>query len=127
PEAHWIELGAALAARGLVCVLPWGTLAERERGERLAARIPQSMVPERLGIEALAPLLARARVVVGTDTGLTHLAGALGAPTLGLYCATDPAATGLHACRQARNLGGPGTAPSAEEVIAAALEWLPCV
>jgi heptosyltransferase I len=124
PEADWIELGTALAARGLVCVLPWGTPAERERSERLARRIPRAVVPERLGIEALAPLLARAQLVAGTDTGLTHLAGALGAPTLGIYCATDPQATGLHACRKARNLGGPGAAPSAKEVIAAALEWL---
>jgi aspartate aminotransferase len=69
-------------------------------------------------------MLAPARIVVGTDTGLAHLAGALGAPTLGIYCATDPSATGLYACRQARNLGEPGAAPSADEVIAAALEWL---
>lgn len=124
PETDWAELGTVLAARGLVCVLPWGTPAERERSVRLAARIPRAMVPERLGIGALAPLLARARIVVGTDTGLAHLAGALGAPTIGVYCATDPAATGLYACRQARNLGGPGAAPSAKEVIAAALEWL---
>jgi len=124
PETDWIELGAALAARDLVCVLPWGTPAERERSERLASRIPRAVVPERLDIGALAPLLARASVVVGTDTGLAHLAGALGAPTLGVYCATDPAATGLHACRRARNLGGAGHPPSAKEVIAAALEWL---
>lgn len=124
PEADWIALGSVLAARGLVCVLPWGTPAEHERSARLAARIPQAVVPPRLDIEALVPLLARARVVIGTDTGLSHLAAALGAQTLGIYCATDPAATGLHACRQARNLGGPGAAPSAEAVIAAALEWL---
>jgi heptosyltransferase-1 len=124
PEAHWIALGNALAARGLVCLLPWGTPAECERSEQLAAQIPRARVPPRLGIDALAPLLARARIVVGTDTGLAHLAGALGAPTLGIYCATEPSATGLYACRQARNLGGPGAVPSAEEIITAALEWL---
>jgi heptosyltransferase-1 len=124
PEAHWIALGNALAARGLVCLLPWGTPAECERSEQLAARIPGARVPPRLGIDALAPLLARARIVVGTDTGLAHLAGALGAPTLGIYCATDPAATGLYACPRARNLGGPGAPPSADAVITAALEWL---
>lgn len=124
PESRWIELGKALAGRGLNCVLPWGAPAERARSERLASNIPQAVVPERLGIEALAPLLARARIVVGTDTGLAHLAGALGAPTIGLYCATDPAATGLYACPRARNLGGPGRAPEAAAVIATALEWL---
>jgi heptosyltransferase-1 len=64
-------------------------------------------------------MLAQARVVIGTDTGLTHLAGALGVPTLGIYCATDPAATGLYACARGVNLGGIAAAPSAAQVIAA--------
>jgi heptosyltransferase-1 len=119
PEERWIELGRTLAAQGMVSVLPWGTAAERERGARLMQHIPQALVPERLELSALAALLAQARVVVGTDTGLTHLAGALGVPTVGIYCATDPAATGLYACAHAVNLGGIAAAPSAAQVIAA--------
>ena len=119
PEQRWIELGKVLAAQGISSVLPWGTAAERERSARLAQQIPQAVVPERLALSALAALLAQARVVVGTDTGLTHLAGALGVPTVGIYCATDPAATGLHACASGVNLGGIAAAPSAKQVIAA--------
>lgn len=119
PEAHWIELGRELAGRGLVCVLPWGVPEERERSERLARRIPQAIVPVRMDVAALASLLAQAHIVVGTDTGLTHLAGALGVPTLGVYCATDPAATGLHACARAANLGSRDTVPSVAAVITA--------
>lgn len=124
PVAHWIELGRTLAARGLVCVIPWGTEAERERSRRLAQQIPQAVVPERMALAALAAVLAQARVVVGTDTGLTHLAGALGVPTVGLYCATDPAATGLHACARAANLGGIGNLPTVAAVTAA-IDGLP--
>jgi len=119
PEASWVELGRTLAARGVACVLPWGAEAERLRSERLAVQIPQAIVPERMDLAALAALLAKAQVVVGTDTGLTHLAGALEAPTVGLYCVTDPAATGLHACARGINLGGIGATPAVAAVIRA--------
>lgn len=119
PEANWVELGSTLAARGVICILPWGSEIERLRSERLAKQIPQAIVPARMDLVALASLLARARLVVGTDTGLTHLAGALAVPTVGVYCATDPAATGLYACARAANLGGIGVTPSADAVIRA--------
>lgn len=119
PEQHWIELGQALAAQGISSVLPWGTAAEHERSNRLAQHIPQAVVPARLDIAAMAALLAQARVVIGTDTGLTHLAGALGVATIGIYCVTDPLATGLYACVRGVNLGGIDAAPSAAQVISA--------
>ena len=119
PEERWIELGKALASQGFSSLLPWGTAVEHERSLRLAQQIPQAVVPERLDLAALAALLAQARVVVGTDTGLTHLAGALGVPTVGIYCATDPAATGLYACTRGVNLGGVGKPPAAADVMAA--------
>ncbi len=53
------------------------------------------------------------------DTGLTHFAAALKTPTIGIYCATDPAATGLHGGAHAVNLGRPGAPPSVGEVLAA--------
>jgi heptosyltransferase-1 len=69
-----------------------------------------------LNLDQLAALMTRARVVVGVDTGLSHLSVALGRPTIGLYCATDPAATGLYGSPKASNLGGIGVMPSVDEV-----------
>ena len=119
PESRWAELGGSLAARGITVVLPWGSEDELQRSERLAEGIHGAMVPPRLELDPLAAVIAGARVVIGTDTGLTHLAGALGVPTVGLYCATDPAATGLYGCARAVNLGGIGMPPATAEVLAA--------
>src|SRR3954452_6098108 len=78
PVQNWIELGQVLSALGLVPVLPWGTAAERRRSQQIAAAVPNARVPERQPLDAVARLVARASFVVGVDTGLLHLAAALG-------------------------------------------------
>jgi heptosyltransferase-1 len=115
PEASWVELARRLAARGLACVLPWGSSEERARSERIARAVPGALVAPALELAEAASLLAHAQAAAGVDSGLTHLAGALGVPTLGLYCATEPAATGLYGCARAVNLGGIGRVPGADE------------
>jgi len=124
PETAWIALAKTLAARGLDVVLPWGNAEERARSERLAQAMARARVPERMTLDVVADLLGGARLVVGLDTGLTHLAGALGVPTLGIYVATDPAATGLYACPRGRNLGTIGQPPAVDDVVAVAMELL---
>jgi heptosyltransferase-1 len=119
PEVRWIELGRLLAARGVKSVLPWGSEAERGRAERIARAIGDALVPQRLSLEELARLFRAARGVAGGDTGLTHLAAALGVPTVGLYCGSDPALTGVYGAARARNLGAPGAPPAAADALAA--------
>ena len=116
PESDWVRLGGHFAARGITSILPCGNAKERQRSERLAAGIRGARVPPILTLEQLASLMFRARIVVGVDTGLTHLALALGRPTVGLYRATDPSATGLYGSPHAVNLGSIGVTPSADEV-----------
>lgn len=118
PEDRWIELGRALAQlSGLRAVLPWGSEEERLRAERIAQALPGARVPPRLPLDQLAALFAAAKGVAGVDTGLTHLAAALGARTVGIYCGSEPALTGIHGAPRAANLGGPGRPPSAAEVL----------
>jgi heptosyltransferase-1 len=119
PEDQWVRLGDHLQKSGVVSVLPWGNEKERARSERLAKLIKGAIVPPWLSITEAAWVLGAARAVVGVDTGLAHLAAALGTPTVGLYVSTDPAATGLHGTQRALNVGGPGKPPSLSEVIAA--------
>jgi heptosyltransferase I len=114
PEARWVELGRALA---MPVQLPWGSEAERARAQRIAQGIGVATVPERMSVRQLAELFASARAVVGLDSGLTHLAGALGAPTVGIYCGSDPALTGLYGAARSRNVGALGRAPEVADVL----------
>lgn len=118
-EADWIETGRHFMKQGIASVVPWGSTAERARSDRLVAQIPGAVVPPALHLNDAAALLAGAHAVIGVDTGLTHLAAALGAPTIGVYCATDPGATGIHACPRAVNLGGAGSPPAVGAVVSA--------
>ncbi len=124
PEPHWQALGSALAARGLICLLPSGNRAERARAIRLAQVIPGAIALPPLSLRDLASYCAAARLVVGVDTGLVHLAAAVGRPTLALFCASDPASTGVLAGPLAINLGMQGAPPAVAEVLAAAQPWL---
>jgi heptosyltransferase-1 len=119
PEHQWVKLGDHLHHRGFQCVLPWGTPAEQARSESIAKLLHDAIVPPWLAIRDAAWLLGHAAIVFGVDTGLAHLAAALGAPTVGIYCATDPADTGLYGAPRIRNVGTTGHAPGVGEVIAA--------
>ena len=124
PEERWIATGRALHQQGLACLLPAGSATERERAARLAEAIPDAIALPPLGLRELARQLAAARIVIGVDTGLVHLAAALGRPVLALFCASDPALTGVLATTPAINLGARGQAPGAGEVIAVARSLL---
>ena len=127
PEREWEQLGTELARQGYGAILPWGNAAERARSERIARALPEAVVPPALGIVDLAGLFAGAHAVIGVDTGLTHLAAALGRPVVALYCGTDPGLTGVYAGQGApvRNLGGREQVPECSEVLAALREVAP--
>ena len=116
PEESWVALGKAL---GMRAVLPWGSEEERLRAGRIAAALPDAEVPARMTVPQLARLFGRARRVVGVDTGLTHLAAAIGARTVGIYCGSDPALVGIYGAARARNVGALGRAPTVADVLQA--------
>ena len=116
PEDRWIELGRRV---GMRTVLPWGSEDERARATRIASAMPQAEVMPRMTLEQLARLFGRAQAVAGVDTGLTHLAAASGVRTVGIYCGSDPALTGIYGAARATNVGTLGAAPSVDEVLKA--------
>jgi lipopolysaccharide heptosyltransferase I len=117
-EHNWIELGRHLSDAGLCAILPWGSALERKRSERLSAAISNAICAPHIDLRDAAALLGRARVVIGVDTGMSHLAAALGVPTIGIYTATDPGLTGLYAGSKVVNLGGAGSPPDVDTVLA---------
>ncbi|HZP13225.1 MAG TPA: lipopolysaccharide heptosyltransferase I [Nevskiaceae bacterium] len=98
-EDCWQELGAWLRSQGIACLLPWGNDEERQAAERIAVPFEGRVLP-RMRLGEIAGVLAHARFVVGVDTGLAHLAGALGTPSVTLYGPTIPALTGTVGAHQ---------------------------
>ena len=94
PDEYWVELAAMAAANGLQVKIPWGNATEQQRAEKIAAAHRGVEVLPRMRLGELAEVIAAARGVVGVDTGLVHLAAALGTPCVTLYGATDPGLIG---------------------------------
>jgi heptosyltransferase-1 len=125
PESHWIETGCFLIAQGLRPVLAWGSAAEHERAVRLAQAMgPQAVVAPPCSILQWAEQLARCRLVIGVDTGLTHLAAASAVPCIALFVGTSARLFTPQEPRWARSLDGGGQSPAAEQVHTAAQELL---
>ncbi|MDR9836111.1 lipopolysaccharide heptosyltransferase I [Herbaspirillum huttiense] len=124
PQAQWIKLGQALAERGLQILLPWGSAREQEAARRLAAGIPGATVLPALPMMQAVALVQQARLVVGLDTGLTHIAAAYGKPTIELYCDSPRWKTEGNWSPAIINLGDLGAPPSEEDVLKAALGLL---
>ena len=115
-EQNWIALGNHLNQAGIRTVLPWGSAQEKIRSKRLCSAISGAICAPHTNLNEAAAMLERARAVIGVDTGLSHLAAALGVPTIGIYTATDPGLTGLYAGKSTVNLGGKNTPPTVAEV-----------
>lgn len=112
PEAYWIELATTARAAGLEVQLPWGSEVERERAQRIAAASGAEVLP-RLNLHGVASVLVQATAAVAVDTGLGHLAAALGVPGVSLYGATQPARIGTYGLNQL-HLSSAGLDPVAE-------------
>ena len=103
PEVMWLDLVAKLVARGEEPLVTWGDDEERARAERLV-QAGATMIDRRPLGELIDVLKSCARVV-SVDSGLGHLAAAMGIPTVGLYGATSAELTGFRGA-QSTNLQG---------------------
>ena len=94
PLENWIALGASLPARHPPPrLLLIGGEADHAQLDALTAawRGVPILLARDLPLPHLAALLARCRLFLGHDTGISHLAAAAGAPSLLLFGPTDPA------------------------------------
>ncbi len=117
--AHWIAVGRMLAARGMPVLLPWGSAAEHLAAQSLAAAIPGALVLPGLPMMDAVVLARQAALVVGLDSGLTHIAAAYCRPTVELYCDSPRWKTEGNWSPQIINLGDTGHPPAVAAVLAA--------
>lgn len=92
-RAGWIEVAGWLAQRGHRVVLTGGAdPAEIAYVADLARGMPAGAInlAGKLSLGEAGCLLARAALFLGPDTAVTHMAAALGVPTVALYGPTDP-------------------------------------
>lgn len=115
PE-RWVQVAAILAARGMPVLLPWGSEAEHQAAQQLAAQMPNARLLPKLPMMEAVLLAQRAALAIGVDTGLTHIAAAYNRPTIELYCDSPRWKTEGNWSPAIINLGELGAPPSVAEV-----------
>jgi ADP-heptose:LPS heptosyltransferase len=92
PVREWLKLDAHLREMGLRTLL---FCDKPDSPQAMAFREAGSpALPVFTSLDHVAALLARCDLVVGVDTGLLHMAGALDIPWVGLFGPTNPQVTG---------------------------------
>jgi len=89
----WIDIANWFAARGYGVVLSGGgDVTEAAYVADLAGSMPPGTInlAGKLTLPEAGCVISRAAVFFGPDTALTHMAAALGVPTVALYGPTDP-------------------------------------
>lgn len=100
PVVRWRGLARLAGEAGLSVALPWHGAADRARAMAIAEGLPGVRPVETPTLGDAAGLIAAARAAVAVDTGLGHLAAALGVPTLSLYGPTAPDLVGTRGVGQ---------------------------
>ncbi len=93
PLERWCELGRALGRRPDAQVVIVGTASDG--GHELARQLPAALdLTDRTTLGQLAALLQRARLFVGADSGVMHIAAASDVPLVALFGTTNAKAWG---------------------------------
>ena len=94
PEVMWVRIGQLANESGMKVALPWQGDIERSRAERLAGQLDATLWGG-LSIMDITERLSRSRLVIGVDSGLSHLSAGLGSSTVVIYGSTDLKLTGV--------------------------------
>jgi ADP-heptose:LPS heptosyltransferase len=113
PETRAVVLGAPGAA-------------ERAMADPLLAALPGSVdLVGQLSLPEVSACLAQARLFIGNDSGMMHMAAAAGAPTIGLFGPTDADVYGPAGRCAIAVRGADMAAITTDAVVAAAAELVP--
>ncbi|SEQ91939.1 heptosyltransferase-1 [Amphritea atlantica] len=94
PEREWIRLLELAKKREKGVLLPWANEEERLRAERIVSQAGWGEILPKMSLWDLCGIIARSNGAVGVDTGLMHVAAAMGIPTVSVFGSTSVALTG---------------------------------
>jgi heptosyltransferase I len=117
PASNWQQVFDCLQQHGLALKLLSGSTAETAYSQGLILNRDQATVLPRMGLTEVAEVLSGASMMVGLDSGLTHLSAALGRDTIGIYQASTPVRTPLTGSGSTASLGDRDQPPSAQDVL----------
>ena len=117
----WITVGKFLLERGLHPVFPWGSPHEKQISQEILEGIGSGggggILPPSYSIKQYFEIISHARLTIGVDTGLTHLAAVMGHPTIEIYCDSPIWKTEGYWSNKVINLGDVGQSPSIKSVL----------
>lgn len=120
PVDDWIETARLLVDKGMTPVTTWSNDREQAVAEAIAGAVSQTVVVPRSSLAEIAAVIGGSTLVIGADTGLTHLASAFGLPTVAIFLATEPGLTGPRGPFSSTLLARPGHSVTPPEVMAEA-------
>ncbi len=82
PAEKFVKIAKALASP---CLTLWGTETEKAKADWMSTQCANIKVMPKLDLNALKAAIARAHLVIGNDTGPTHIAWALNRPSITLF------------------------------------------
>ena len=123
PLQHWVDLGQRLMASGYQVTLVHGSAKELATSQAIAKQLgSSSTVLPLLSLDALAKELARFQGAIGVDSGVSHMAVALGLPHVQIYNFATAWRTGPLGCSHQVSV----FAKAVPEVDAVWQAWLAC-
>ncbi|WFP78714.1 lipopolysaccharide heptosyltransferase I [Mesorhizobium sp. WSM4906] len=117
PVEDWIEAARQLVAGQFTPVVTWSNEAEKRVAEAIAGAVPRTVLIPKSPLAEVAAILGRSTLVIGADTGLTHLASAFGLPTVAIFLATEPGLTGPRGLFSSTLLAPAGSKVTPMEVV----------
>ncbi|MER9844585.1 lipopolysaccharide heptosyltransferase I [Mesorhizobium australicum] len=118
PLEDWIGTARLLVERGMTPLTTWSNEREKAVAEAIAKAVPSTVVVPKSPLADIAAILGGSTLVIGADTGLTHLASAFDLPTVAVFLATEPGLTGPRGPYASTLLAVPGTHVTPAEVVA---------
>jgi heptosyltransferase-1 len=114
PLECWIALGQRLNHSGFTVALPHGSRLEEATSQAIAKQLDDAWLWPSMGLDSVSDTLARCAGVVGVDSGVSHIAVALGLPHVQIYNFDTAWRTGPQSARQVSVFASPH--PGLEEV-----------